>query len=337
MGTGLNGPVGPIQYDSIGNSVFAGGEFTQTGTKAVEYVARWDLNGNSWEPLGKGLDGPAWAIALSGRDVYVGGDFTTAYDSSGEAVQTGGLAKWDGNIWSKAFNYQPREVVSMRLIGNVLYVGASSGASGEDSCEIVEISLNTGALRSIARANGTIRTMSMHGTSLFVGGEFTRIANKDIRYLAEWNRSENSWNAIGELANDDVVDNGTVIERSSVDMISIIDPYLYISGRVLINQGNNVFAWNGKYDFRTRMWSEIPGAPSSINAMVPWNNHILVGGAFPSAGDVDASNIAEYDPNTGTWSNVGGLCSPQEGVTAVYSLAKTNQGIVVGGRFSRIP
>ena len=51
--------------------VYAGGEFTKAGGVAARHIARWD--GRSWQPLGEGIDGEVYAIAVDGDDIYVAG------------------------------------------------------------------------------------------------------------------------------------------------------------------------------------------------------------------------------------------------------------------------
>ena len=39
-------------------------------------IARWD--GQQWHPLGSGLNGPVFALAVRGTEAYAGGNFLTA-------------------------------------------------------------------------------------------------------------------------------------------------------------------------------------------------------------------------------------------------------------------
>src|SRR5258705_538185 len=63
------------------------------GGSAANSIAKWD--GSSWSALGSGLNGYAQALAVSGSDLYAGGNFTTA---GGIAAKN--IAKWDGSSWS---------------------------------------------------------------------------------------------------------------------------------------------------------------------------------------------------------------------------------------------
>jgi len=67
-----------------GSDLYAGGRFTTAGGTPANYIAKWD--GSSWSALGsgmgrQGMGGPSPrvnALAVSGGDLYAGGDFTTA-------------------------------------------------------------------------------------------------------------------------------------------------------------------------------------------------------------------------------------------------------------------
>lgn len=78
LGVGVNDAVHAIAVS--GNDVYIGGRFTRINNGLiVNYVAKW--NGTRWSELGTGIvisSGSAPvinAIAVSGNDIYVGGDF----------------------------------------------------------------------------------------------------------------------------------------------------------------------------------------------------------------------------------------------------------------------
>ncbi|HVM97275.1 MAG TPA: hypothetical protein VMT89_12855, partial [Candidatus Acidoferrales bacterium] len=82
-----------------GNNMYAAGYFTLAGDAATQYVMKWD--GTSWSTLGSGLGNgtvgnwEAYALAIVGTDVYVGGNFNSA-----GGVSTNGIARWNGSSWS---------------------------------------------------------------------------------------------------------------------------------------------------------------------------------------------------------------------------------------------
>jgi len=92
MGAGLNGSVRCLTVLPDG-SVFAGGQFTGSGSVPLQYMARFD--GTAWQPFGGGAQ--SWvstSTLLPNGDLLVGGIFTSI---GGVAAQS--IARWDGTTW----------------------------------------------------------------------------------------------------------------------------------------------------------------------------------------------------------------------------------------------
>jgi trimeric autotransporter adhesin len=82
----------------FGGTVYAGGDFTFAGGAPAGGVASW--NGSGWSavltsPGTMGVSDIVYATAVSGSDVYAGGEFKTA---GGATVNH--IAKWNGSSWS---------------------------------------------------------------------------------------------------------------------------------------------------------------------------------------------------------------------------------------------
>src|SRR3989304_1116501 len=102
-GGGEKGPTGRIGARGVGGSdVYVGGDFSMAGGVPASRIAKWDSVSNTWSALGSGITGPGGAgcavrgIAISGRDVYVGG----AFSSAGGVPGTYAIARWNGTNWS---------------------------------------------------------------------------------------------------------------------------------------------------------------------------------------------------------------------------------------------
>jgi hypothetical protein len=101
LGEGLNGRVLTLAVFDDGSgrgpALYAGGEFTMSGTTVVNHLARW--NGTSWEAVGGGVTGGAvhtlcvfdedGAAGANAPAIFVGGDFTMA-----GGVISPGIARW---------------------------------------------------------------------------------------------------------------------------------------------------------------------------------------------------------------------------------------------------
>jgi len=96
------GPAGVQALASYDGELVIGGRFCSAGSTAVNSIARW--NGVRWATLGDGVLGcytnvdcsqTVSALAVYDRDLIAAGNFNTA-----GGVESGSLARWDGQNWS---------------------------------------------------------------------------------------------------------------------------------------------------------------------------------------------------------------------------------------------
>jgi hypothetical protein len=187
LGSGLDG--GGVSALAVsGTDLYAGGYFTNAGGSAANYVAKW--NGNSWSALGSGLGGaPPDAIvnvrtlAVSGTDVYAGGDFTIA-----GGVAAFNLAKWNGNSWSALGSGISRGVRALALSGNDLYAGGNTYLLGDRSRSSIAkwtgtswITLASGIMGDL---HSGVSALAASGGDLYVGGSFSDAGGKFSPFLA---------------------------------------------------------------------------------------------------------------------------------------------------------
>jgi hypothetical protein len=98
LGSGMEGTPPDVTALAVaGTNLYAGGSFTNAGGVSANYIAKWD--GKAWSALAAGLRSGVWnpgvkTLALSGNDVYAGGDFLVAGDYAASRI-----AKWDGTEW----------------------------------------------------------------------------------------------------------------------------------------------------------------------------------------------------------------------------------------------
>ncbi|HEY1786744.1 MAG TPA: hypothetical protein VGJ73_01245, partial [Verrucomicrobiae bacterium] len=115
---GMTHTLGVVQgLTSDGTNIYAGGTFTEGGSKIADQVARWD--GTNWWPVGVATAGTLpeagpIALALGGGYLFAGGNFTnigpytityvgywdgTSWNSAGAAGQVNALAYDGTNMW----------------------------------------------------------------------------------------------------------------------------------------------------------------------------------------------------------------------------------------------
>jgi len=101
LGSGAGGVVYSLAADSSGN-LYMGGFFSTVNgsTTTANNIAKW--NGTTWSSLGtgtanNGVNSYVYAIAISGTNIYVGGQFNK-FGTTGSTVNF--VAKWNGTTWS---------------------------------------------------------------------------------------------------------------------------------------------------------------------------------------------------------------------------------------------
>jgi hypothetical protein len=180
--------------------LFAGGDFTQIGGQASQFIASWARGGNGWSSLNSNMDGFVNALASwtggNGSALYVAGGFRQAGATSAERI-----AGWDGTSWFELGLGLDKTARALAVhdggngLGSRLYVGGHHLLAG-------------GVYRpGVARWNGTDWTGLDAGTdevvralavfddgaegwpSLFAGGDFAVAGPSRSRHVARWTNS----------------------------------------------------------------------------------------------------------------------------------------------------
>ena len=127
----------------------------------------------TWSALGSGVGGNVLAIAVSGSDFYVGGEFTSAGGSSANYI-----AKWDGSSWSALGSGMGGFIPNVRAIavsGIGVYVGGSfTTADGSSANKIAK--WNGTSWSALGNGlNGTVYAIAVSGSNVYVGGAFVML------------------------------------------------------------------------------------------------------------------------------------------------------------------
>jgi len=275
LGRGVDGTVRAIAV--AGTEVYVGGEFTTAGGVAASGIARWD--GSSWSSLGAGLSGSrdalrpvaVYAIAVRGREVYVGGRFVTA-----GGVSANGIARWDGQRFVSLGGGVKRGdydgiVWAMSFFGDALYVGGQFLTAGD------------AAARNIARWDGhafspvgggvaggleKVSALAVSGSLLYVGGDFTMAGDAAANQVVAWDGTR--WQPL------------SVRTSESVRAIATGGSRVYVAGGSFTTtdgaKTNGLVTWDGS------TWSALGGGLGSgaflapVLAIAPAGRTVYVGG-----------------------------------------------------------
>lgn len=224
-GGALNGSILSLAID--GSTVIAGGGFTNINNHGVvngaaDYIARWD--GSNWTSLGDdGVGGGAlnswvYTVVKAGSDLYVGGAFTDASNHGVAETAADYVARWDGSTWSSlgsdgagggSINDDPTSnyVRTIFVDGGDVYIGGSFLNLNNNGIVLPAADyvaqwdgISWHALGSNGGGNGSIfggevRSLAMHGSTLFAGGTFFSVnGSQAAAYVARWNGT--TWSSL---------------------------------------------------------------------------------------------------------------------------------------------
>jgi hypothetical protein len=356
-GNGVNDGVSALVVS--GSTLYLGGAFTQAnvGGTAVgaKNLAKFDTTTGIWSRLaatgGNGMSHPVFALAVSGTDIYVGGDFTAAGNVAANRV-----AKFDTttNAWSKlgtVGNGVNGRVRALAVNGGALFVGgqftqANVGGAAVAVNRVAKFDTTTNTWGRLGTdgngVDGEVFALAVSGSSLYVGGEFS-LANVGgttvhVDSVARFDTTTNTW---GKLGTDGSGVNGTVRAlAASGGALFVGGVFQHANNHGMVVEANNV----AKFDTTTNTWSKLGtdgnGVHGDVDALAVSGGSLYVGGYFQQTNYggtvVEANNVARFDTTTNTWGKLG---ADGNGVTSstveVFALAVSGGTLYVGGVFQQ--
>lgn len=184
-----------------GTNLYAGGLFYQVFDNnyhmhavVANGIAQW--NGSSWTNLGSGMDSvyrqysepTVCALAVSGTNLYAGGNFTSA----GGAAATN-IAEWNGSSWT---NLGPGlgvgisgtcalSVAALAVSGTNLYAAGCFTNAGETAVNNIAL-WDGGSWSALGSGTGPgVSALAVSGNTLYAGGYFTNAGGVPVNYIAQ--------------------------------------------------------------------------------------------------------------------------------------------------------
>jgi hypothetical protein len=134
------------------------------------------------------------ALAVSGSDLYVGGDFTTAGGSAATNI-----AKWNGSSWSALGPGMNHGVSALAVSGSDLYAGGEFTTAGGSAATGIAKWDGSSWSALASGVNGAVSALAVSGSDLYAGGWFTTAGGNAASRIAKWDGS--SWTALGSGMN----------------------------------------------------------------------------------------------------------------------------------------
>ena len=276
------------------------GAYHYDTTHYASRISKWD--GLDWQPLTPPDPGPVYSgfnsIATSAtvyhNNLYIGGGFSYAFDSSG-LHPAFGMARWNDTVFSNCgtffsnnssgnFHQRAGVVYNNKLIVGGFFNSIDSSPFGYYGYvaaynDTVWSTLSTGL-------NNTVYALTVFNGELFAGGCFTATGSSvPVNYVSKWDGIQ--WLPVGEGLND-------TVWSLSVDSVN----NKLIAGGAFTQTGLGLTAkhlaeWNGTN------WVEVGGgADDIVTAIYAKDSNLYIGGYFTHVGNgIPANAIARWGPS----------------------------------------
>jgi trimeric autotransporter adhesin len=245
---------------------------------------------NTWTPVGTGLSGNVYTVALAGYDLYVGGDFTIAGDPA-----INDLARWDGSTWHALGSGVSGGIVkAITIEGRNVYVGGqftSAGTSIPNTAYLARWDALSESWSAVGSGvDNIINTIAVEGADIYVGGNLQNAGGVSTPFIARWDG--NNWNALS--SSQDLT--------GSVNSIAIAGTAVIVGGAFDGMSGgiNYITLWNGSD------WNAMGILNGFVNAVQVVGSDVFAAGNFTSTDSVPGtSHIARWDRISSSWHALG--------------------------------
>ncbi|MBN8220535.1 MAG: chitobiase/beta-hexosaminidase C-terminal domain-containing protein [Spirochaetes bacterium] len=263
-------------------------------------------------------NGTVNAMVLSGNNLYFGGDFTYV------GVGTGAGAVLD--ISSGAISSSVTTILNIAAdvytsapdgSGGWIIGGTFTSIAGTSRNRLARINAD-GSLHSWnPNANGTVNSLVVSGTTVYVGGSFTNVGGQTRNRIAALDI--NTGNATAWDAN----------SGNQINVLAISGTTLYAGGffTTIGGQSRNRIAALDTSTGTATAWN--PNANGSLNSIAVSGSTVYVGGSFTTIGGQTRSCIAALDASTGTAT----AWNPSAN-SNVNAIAINGSTVYAGGNFS---
>jgi trimeric autotransporter adhesin len=311
---------------------YIGGGFTTINGQARHNIARIKADG-SLHPWNPDANDAVTALVLSGKTLYVGGDFTQIGGKNRSHIAALSVSKNTRN--ATAWNPNANGSVRALLVdGTTVYAGGDfvgvSSIGGADRNFIAALDATKNTVNATAwnpRADDTVRTLAISGTTMYAGGDFGYIGVIPRNFIAAidtttgiataWN--PNATNIVMSLA----VSGTTVYVAGAFSGPGSIGGAQrnFIAALDATVNTSNATAWNPD--------ASGVGIVGPLYSVVVSGSTVYVGGRFTHIGGVDRNYIAALDATTGN----AMFWNPGADNT-VFTIAVTSNAVYFGGVFS---
>lgn len=331
-GDGTLHPFNPSASDAVhslaldGTTLYVAGQFKKIGGGLRQYLAALDttLNTNNLTPWKPHPDMNVNRILLSGSTLFASGGFSkvnTYHPGSGAPINMAGsvdvtFPATDEAIWAAVPDGS----------GGWYIGGDFSDVGGVERARLARVN-SDGSLHPFnPGANGSVKSLVLSGSTLFVAGHFTRAGGQTRRRLAALDTTMDTNNAT--LWNPSV--------NYHVERLLLNGSTLYVAGNFHkfedFSPGSFVQVSN-----LGQIHPGFPGTNGSVTAIEPdGSGGWFIGGTFTEIDGIPRQRLARINSNGSLHSFNAGVSHSNPAWAQVTALAKSGGTLYIGGYFESV-
>jgi trimeric autotransporter adhesin len=323
VGGGMNAQVNDIAF--IGDTLYAGGNFTQAGGNEAYYLAYWD--GQNWNQAAGGTSAPVQTLLATHDSLFVGGSFNyVGSQSSKTGIPSYGSAMLQDGNWSALGD--GFRASSFAFYHDTLWGGGSYYGTGNDDALVYCIAFWNGASWQATTADtniGTNGTGEVHqvvtvGDTLLALGEFSTMAGVQANGVAMYHNG--AWSSLA---------GGLYGEGFAA---TLFNGEIYVGGRY--TQAGTTPAMgiaslsNGTWTSLASLhYTNVGWQSDQVDAIATTSRYVFIGGYFETIAGQNCNHIAAYDKQLDQWTTLGNGVDGE-----VLSLTVMGDNLYVGGSFN---
>ena len=324
VGGGMDAEVRSIAF--IGDTLYAGGNFTQAGSNSVYYLAYWD--GQNWDEAAGGTSYPVYSLFATHDSLFVGGGFNYVGGlTSGTGQPAYGIAMLQNGTWT-TFGNDGCYASTLTLYQGQLWAGGDFYGMADGGYLVNDIAYwdgsdwNSVSFDTSVGTDGTgpVTQLLVIGDTLLALGQFSSmngVSANGIAMLCDsiWSQVAGGIYGYGNAAipfNGRLYVGGEFTQAGSTPAMAIAS----LSG--------------GSWTSVARMVSTNVGWESDeVRAIATTSRYVFVGGNFTTIAGQTCNHVAAWDKQLNSWTTLG------SGVNGdVLSLAVQGNNLIVGGYFN---
>jgi hypothetical protein len=343
LGSGVSSTI--TRLFSNGANLYVGGNFRYAGGIIANGLASW--NGANWSSIGSsgrlnGLSFPALAFTSDGTNLYAGGSFTAAGQTSANYV-----GRFDGTNWyplgSGIYLAGGTPIVrALAMATNGVYVGGNFSAAGNVVAQYMAFWNGTnwfavGTNPPAGGPGGVVAGILVRTDGVYIAG--ASLEGSGPNYFSpifmRWDGA-NWYNALA-LTNSLFATPFNTVDIT-MDAVAAVGSNIYVGGRFNFAAGDANYLMDATscpdiFCINNGGFARVvgTGVNSNVLDMAVIGTNLYVAGYFTNAGGIAASHIAMW--NGANWSTLG---SGVVGSGYVDALTAVGTNLYAGGTFTNM-